>query len=43
MVYGDICILYIMDCGLLLHDGVDGECIKDPVALLELFEEKNTA
>lgn len=40
MVYGDICFFHIMDSSFLLHDGVDGECIEDPMALLDLFREK---
>lgn len=42
MVYGDICFFHVVDSSLLVHDGVDGECTEDPVALLDFFREKNT-
>ena len=31
VVYGDVCFLYAVDRSLLLHDGVDGECVRNPV------------
>lgn len=42
VVHGDICFLHAVDCSLLLHDGVDGKCIKDAMAALDLCREKNT-
>lgn len=40
MVHGDVCFLHAVDRSLLLHDGVDGECNWDPMALLNLFRGK---
>lgn len=39
VVYGDICFLHTVDRSLLLHDGVDGECI-NPTAALHLYIER---
>lgn len=40
MVHGDVRFLHTVDRSLLLRDGVDGECVEDPMALLDLFRVK---
>lgn len=44
VVHGDICFFHAVDRSLFLHDGMDGKCIEEPIAVLpgDLYREKTT-